>query len=69
MMSDALTGIGKHEILQLRDRSSLKQLISMISAKRAYKKEVPGAKAVSRRLRFLEKKGLLDHEGSDSLAE
>ncbi|WP_164523664.1 hypothetical protein [Sphingomonas sp. S-NIH.Pt15_0812] len=59
MMSDVLSEIGKHEILQSRDRSHLKQLISIISAKRAYKKEVPGSKAVSRRLRFLEKRGFL----------
>jgi len=60
MMSDALTDLGNHEILKVADRNHLKQLISIISAKRAYKKEVPGAKAVNRRLRFLEKSGLLN---------
>ncbi|MBD8737609.1 metallophosphoesterase family protein [Sphingomonas sp. CFBP 13706] len=60
MMSDALTEVGKHEILQLRDRSSFKQLISIISANRTYKKEMPGAKAVARRMRFLDKKGYLE---------
>lgn len=63
MMSDALTDLGNHEILQLRDKSNLKQLISIISAKRAYRKEDPGSKAVTRRLRFLERKGIFEGVG------
>lgn len=61
MMCDSLTDLSHHEILQVKDRSSVKQLISLISAKRVYRKELPGAKAVNRRLRSLEKKGSFEN--------
>jgi hypothetical protein len=48
----------RDEILQSRDRDALKRLVAQVQAKRQFKKQDPGAKAVSKMLEHLEK---IDH--------
>lgn len=57
MMSDVLAAQAFHEVIQIKDRQALKRLVATISAKRVYKRDVVGSKAIKKRLRVLDSKG------------
>jgi hypothetical protein len=50
----------REEVNQNRDREAIKDLVALIRAKRTYKTEAPGAKAVADILRRMESKRLFD---------
>lgn len=56
----------QNEIMSGRDRDHLKRLVAIVSAKRSFNKQTPGAKAVKTMLDHLEKNNHFDGAAEDS---